>query len=145
MKQFASMSLAVVALIQPRSQAIKVNWIDNIDPSNIEDSVEVNPSDGTIHSLMQMKSDPIFPSSGLQKLEDKSKPTEEDALEADLNSRKPQSFNNDKIEVDDTSKSIAWAEKKVGKKLILPKKAPAEAKVSRLPHPDPDANPWEDD
>ena len=143
MKQFASMSLAVVALILPRSQAVKVDWID-MDAEKVEDSMEVSLGSSD-QALMQLGSDPIYPSSGLQKLKDISKPTEEETLEADLSSRKPQTFTNDKVEVDDTSKSIAWAEKLVGKKLVLPRKSPAEAKISRLPHPEKDFNPFEDD
>lgn len=91
---------------------------------------------------IKMKSDPIFGSLGPDVLP-KHKMTAEEKFEADLNSRTPMEFTDDKEQHLDTVDSIAWAEKQVGAELTLPKKKSEETLAREAV--DPDSIDYDDD
>jgi hypothetical protein len=100
--------IGLIALLGVGSHsATKLRWVDgDIDDDN--DSFHVDPR-GTVHSLMQVassgqsvmqvdssgKSDPFFPTNGMQGTLGEKK-SQEQIIEEDLRSRQPMSFTDDK-------------------------------------------------
>ena len=70
--------------------------------------------------MVQSKSDPIFGSTGMNVKDKMPIVTDEQRLEADLNSRKEVDFELDPSQHPETQDSIAWAEKNLGAKLPEP-------------------------
>ena len=125
--------------------ATRLRWIDgNFDDDDIPVDVD---NKGKLHALMQTASDPIFPSSGLHSVtsEPRETKTPEQILEEDLASRKPMEFTIDKETLNDTSDSIAWAEKSLSTTLELPKKSPIDLELEKMPIVDTNPENFEDD
>ena len=147
-------SLAIFLLAYTgKLSAIRLNGQSNfiIEENELENYDYVVDHQGNLqelhipNSLIQSRaqSDPIYPSTGLEKMKSDSTPSSK--LEADLRERKPQEFKDDPESHQDTQSSISWAEKNLKTEFKLPKFSDDEKKLRKAEVIDPDSNIWDDD